>query len=218
VVDSALRLRSALNLTPHGPIEPYMCHALCELGSTKLLPAMQDVSKWLAAHPREVVTFIIEDSVSPADTASVFQQAGLLDYVYTPGPPGSAWPTLGSMISSGKRLVVFMQRQDGGTTYPWLRKAWDYIQDTPYDNASQAKLNCSRLRGDADNSLLLINNIITRFDTRVSDSAKLNAYDALYPYAARCQQERGQLPNYVAVDFYDKGNVFAVVDKLNGFG
>ena len=27
---------------------------------------------------------------------------------------------------------------------------------------------------------------------------------------------RGQLPNLVAVDFYERGDVFAVVDALNG--
>jgi len=26
------------------------------------------------------------------------------------------------------------------------------------------------------------------------------------------------LPNYVAVNFYDQGDVFRVVDRLNGFG
>jgi hypothetical protein len=29
--------------------------------------------------------------------------------------------------------------------------------------------------------------------------------------------EGGQLPNFVAVDFYDLGALFQVVDELNGF-
>lgn len=45
---------------------------------------MAQVRTWLAAHPREVVTFFVEDTVSPADTAKVFREAGLLPYVYTP--------------------------------------------------------------------------------------------------------------------------------------
>ena len=94
--------------------------------------------------------------------------------------------------------------------------AFDWIQDTPYSNASASALNCSRLRGTATSPLLLINNILTRFSTRVSDSATINAYAALWPYVERCRSERGQLPNFVAVDYYNKGNLFAVVDQLNG--
>jgi hypothetical protein len=72
------------------------------------------------------------------------------------------------------------------------------------------------LRGNATNPLFLINNLITRFDTRVSDSANLNAYNALWPYVSRCQQQRGQIPNFIAVDYFTKGNVFAGVNQLNG--
>jgi hypothetical protein len=217
VVDSALRVRSALHLTPHGPTEPYLCHAVCELGSTRWLPVMQDIRGWLASHPREVLTFIIEDSVSADDTAKIFEQAGLMRYVHTQAA-GRSWPTLGEMVSSGKRVVVFMQRNSGGTAHPWLLKAWDWIQDTPYDNPTQAALNCKLLRGSAEDTLFLITNIITRFATRVTDSEKLNAFAALYSYATRCKRERGLLPNFLAVDYFNKGNVFAVVNRLNGVG
>jgi hypothetical protein len=215
VVQSALRVRSALDLTPKGPIEPYLCHALCELGATPMLAAMKGVQGWIADHPREIVTFIIEDNVTPEDTAKVFQEAGLTPFVHTQAA-GQPWPTLGAMIDSGQRLQVFMQRQSGAPANPWMIKAFEWMQDTPYDNASQGALNCSRLRGTAENSLLLLNNILNRFSTRVSDSAQINDEPALFAYASRCETERGQIPNFVAVDYYSKGDVFAVVDHLNG--
>jgi len=34
--------------------------------------------------------------------------------------------------------------------------------------------------------------------------------------ALQCQAESGRLPNFVTVDYYDIGDVFSVVDKLNG--
>ncbi len=40
----------------------------------------------------------------------------------------------------------------------------------------------------------------------------------LLPRAEECQQERGRLPNFVAVDFYDRGDLLGVVDTLNGLG
>jgi hypothetical protein len=45
---------------------------------------------------------------------------------------------------------------------------------------------------------------------------KINAYDLLWPYLQRCQATRHHLPNFVAVNFYNLGDVFRVVDQLNG--
>ena len=35
--------------------------------------------------------------------------------------------------------------------------------------------------------------------------------------ARECEEQGNALPNFVAVDFYDIGDVFEVVDSLNGF-
>jgi len=40
----------------------------------------------------------------------------------------------------------------------------------------------------------------------------------LLPRARECQAERAHLPNFVAVDFYDRGDLFGVVRTLNGTG
>ena len=44
----------------------------------------------------------------------------------------------------------------------------------------------------------------------------MNAYDALLKRARDCQRIRKHLPNLVAVNFYLRGDVFRVVDTLNG--
>jgi len=46
----------------------------------------------------------------------------------------------------------------------------------------------------------------------------VNARDVLLPRAQECQAERARLPDFVAVDFYDRGGLFDVVDTLNGIG
>jgi hypothetical protein len=33
---------------------------------------------------------------------------------------------------------------------------------------------------------------------------------------ARCTKERGMLPNFVAVNYFDEGGLFRAVDQLNG--
>ena len=50
VVTSVLRLRDAVTPTPVGPVEPYLCHGLCEIGATRWEPQMAEVKAWLDAH------------------------------------------------------------------------------------------------------------------------------------------------------------------------
>jgi hypothetical protein len=64
-------------------------------------------------NPNEVFTFIFTnpERVSPKDVWDpIFQQSGIASMVYTPPHlpmKASEWPTLGEMIDSGNRLVVF---------------------------------------------------------------------------------------------------------------
>ena len=44
----------------------------------------------------------------------------------------------------------------------------------------------------------------------------VNAYDPLLKRARECQKIRKHLPNLLAVNFYQRGDVFKVVDTLNG--
>jgi hypothetical protein len=214
-VQSALRLRDAVTTRPTGPAEPYLCHGLCEIGATPLQPELAAVRAWLDPHPREVVTVIIEDEITPADTAAVFDRAGLTPLVYTQ-QPGLPWPTLGQMIDSGHRVVAMMERRGGGSAYPWLLPAFNYVQDTPFTNPTKADLRCDRQRGAATSPLLLINYWLADFRSLVTDARAINALSVLGPYLDRCRTERGMLPNFVAVNFFNEGGLFRAVDELNG--
>jgi hypothetical protein len=176
---------------------------------------MADVKAWMEAHPREVITLFIQDELSPAVTARVFKEAGLLSMVHTPNGSRS-WPTLGEMIDSGHRLVVLAENRGGGTTYPWLLQGFDEVQDTPYDAKKVSDFSCDRLRGPADASLFLVNHWLNRPQRRVSDAVKVNAASVLGPRLDACREQRGHIPNYVAVDYYDRGALMDEVDRLNG--
>lgn len=221
-VNSALRLEKAVGLAPRGRPAAYLCHDMCELGSTPWRESLEDLRSWLAAHPREVVTLLVQDEVNPADTAALIEQAGLLPDVYTP-TDGGKWPTLGDMVASGKRLVVLMENHSGGVAYPWLMRAFDWVQDTPYYFASPEALidgtdTCARNRGVSDAPLLLVNHWVSDRHAEVTSAARVNAPSVLGSRVSACQRARGMLPNYVAVDFYDRGDLFAVVDELNRIG
>lgn len=217
-VASALRVRDAIHLTPTGPAQPYLCHGLCELGATLWEPVMAQVKTWLDKHPREVVTLFIQDEgVSPAQTNQVFSKAGLLPYVHTQHE-GQPWPTLGQMISSGRRLVVLMENQAGGAAYPWQLPGFTWTQDTPFHFTNANQFSCALARGQPDSPLFLVNHWLSNKLRRVTDSAAVNAYDILWPRVSECERERHHIPNFVAVNFYNEGDLMRVVNQLNGFG
>ena len=213
VIESALRLRHAAGLVPQGPRAAYLCHALCVLGSTRWEPLMARIHTWLDQHPREVVTFILQDEVSPSTTAEVFRDAGLLPEVYT--PTGGSWPTLEQMIDSGHRIVVMAENRGGGTRYPWLLPAFEEVQDTPFDARTVADFSCRLNRGPATAPLFLVNHWLNR-PLRVSASRQANSAAVLGTRLTTCERERGHLPNFVAVDHYDQGDLFGQVRRLNG--
>src|SRR4029079_13544423 len=106
---------------PTGESEPYLCHVLCELGATKLDVALGEIYDWMATHPDEFLVIVIEDVVSPEETAQAFQRSGLLRWAYSP-QPNTVWPTLGSLIEQDKRLLVMAERDNGDGQFPWYQQ------------------------------------------------------------------------------------------------
>jgi hypothetical protein len=91
-----------------------LCHTSCFLEDAGTLKSfLITVKKWLDANPNEVVTLLLTngDSVSINEFGDTFSSSGIVDYAYVPSiNPLSMleWPTLGDLIFSGKRLVVFL--------------------------------------------------------------------------------------------------------------
>ncbi|MFG2629552.1 hypothetical protein [Streptomyces sp. NPDC048473] len=192
----------------------WLCHAVCRAGAIELVPALKAIGAWMRAHPTEVVTLIIQDAISGEDTERAFRQAGLLDLVHTPDPdPAKAWPTLGEMLDSGRRLVVFAEKADGPA--PWYRNFYRYGMETPFAFRSPQEMSCVPHRGGTGKRLFLLNHFITVAGGSRIDAGKVNARDWVLDRAHRCEQQRGGPVNFVAVDYTTIGDVRGAVDALN---
>lgn len=215
-VQAALRLRNSLNVTPQGPVGLYLCHELCELGATDWPKVMRQVKTWMDQHPREVVTFFVQDVVKPADVAKLLGDVGLLDQVYTPPAKGQDWASLGQMIADNQRLVWLHENETDAARYPWLLDGAQWSQDTEYTNPSVASFSCAIKRGEPDNPIFLMNHWLSGFGSLQADAQKVNSRSILLPLAQKCEKERGQIPNYLAVNYYNLGDLKSVVQTLNG--
>jgi hypothetical protein len=205
--------------SPPGPKTVYLCHVLCELGASEMVEVMSDVRGWLDQHPSEVLVFFIEDrGPSFEQLEDVFAESGLLDQIFIAPSPGQPWPTLRELIDSGQRILVMAE--NGGEPGTWYQNGFTLTQETPYDTPTIAGLesdeSCEPNRGGTSGDLFLLNHWVAVYPPKPSDARVVNARDLLLDRARRCQELRGKLPNLVAVDFWDRGDVVAVIDELNG--
>ncbi len=190
----------------------YLCHSLCELGSRLLVDGLRDIATFLTANPNEVVALLIEDHISAADSDKVFMQSGLSELAYV-HPAGAAWPTLRTMIASNHRLLV--TAENGGPPPAWYHHLWDLASDTPYTFKNEQEFSCRLNRGMSSNDLFLINHWVENPFPDPTLSRSANASNVLLTRAQTCQMETGKLPNFVAVNHYATGDLFAVVRQLN---
>lgn len=193
----------------------FLCHNQCALGAIPFLDSMETVREWLELNPDEVVTLIIQDAISPEETAAIVGAAGLDRYLHT-HEDGSRWATLGELIDRDERLVVFAE--SSGPPPAWYHPAFELMQDTPFRFAQLSEMSCAVNRGPADASLFLVNHWVQRVAPDRAVAVEVNAHDVLVDRARRCQDERDRLPNYIAVDFANIGDLGAAVDTLNEVG
>ncbi|OQD84327.1 hypothetical protein PENANT_c013G09907 [Penicillium antarcticum] len=134
-----------------------LCHTSCFLEDAGTLKAfLETVKKWLDANPNEIVTLLLTngDSVAISEFGDTFSSSGINSYTYTPSASPlslSDWPTLGEMISSGKRLVVFLDYGADTTKVNYILDEFTYYFETPY-GVTDAKFSSCKIDRPSDAS------------------------------------------------------------------
>ncbi|KII94109.1 hypothetical protein PLICRDRAFT_153469 [Plicaturopsis crispa FD-325 SS-3] len=210
-----------------------LCHTSCSLfnGGT-LADYLATVKKWMDANPNEVLTLLIvnSDDLPPSQYASVFQAAGLDTLSYAPSSSAvtaANWPTLGSMIDSGKRLVTFMDASADFTSVPYIIDEFTNVWETAFDVTDTTfDCNVNRTKGDSSTQMYLINHFLDQLvfgqPTPNVDQANVtnaaSGVGSLGTQLLTCQASQGRNPNFMLVDFYEYGggSVFEVAASANG--
>ncbi len=188
----------------------YLCHNLCDLGAIPAEEAFGILASFLDSHPHDTIALIIQPGVTPEETEAAVSASGLLDHAHVQDP-GAPWPTMGEL---GGKAVIFTEA-DGGA-YPWYMDAYVHSWDTDYAAKELADFSCDVLRGDPSNPLYLVNHFLTAPFPDEDLAAQANPADVLRPRIDQCEAESGDFVNWIAVDFYDVGDVLTVIDEQNG--
>lgn len=188
-----------------------LCHTSCFLEDAGTLKSfLVTVKHWLDAHPNEVVTLLLTngDSVGIAEFGDTFAKSGIESYAFVPSSSPNKlsigdWPTIGDLISSGKRLVVFLGKYcitthrrpiltalfvclDYGadtTKVNYILDEFTYYFETPYDVTDASFSSCSIDRpsgASATGRMYIVNHFldVDIFGIKVPDrdrAAKTNA-------------------------------------------
>jgi len=210
-----------------------LCHTSCSFfnGGT-LQNYLQSVKSWMNANTNDVVTLLIvnSDGLSPTQYDTVFKAVGLDTLSYTPPSAvtvNTGWPTLGSMIDSGKRLVTFMDEKAAFTSVPYIIDEFTNMWETAFD-VTDTTFNCNvnRTNGDSSTQLFTINHfldkiVLNQFAPDPEDANTTNAVSgtgSLGLQVQTCAAQYGRNPNFMLVDFYEfgGGSVFQVAATANG--
>ena len=214
-----------------------MCHTDCALyygGSLKTY--LSTIKTWLDGNTNAVLTLLLTngDSVNVTEFGSVFESVGLDDYAFVPSTSPKAlgiddWPTLGSIVTSGKRLVVFMDYHSDETEVPYIMNEFAYFFETPFDTTDPTFNQCSIDRpagASADGRMYIVNHFLDKevfgidglLIPNVGALPQTNAVSGKGSIGAQvglCKDTYGRTPNFVLLDHFNVGNWMPAQSAMN---
>lgn len=222
---------------------PHFCHTSCDiLDAGPITEYLGTVYNWVSTHPYDVVTIILEngDYKPVTDYVSFLESTGLVQYAYIPPkiPMGiNDWPTLASMILTGKRVVFFMDYDANQTAVPWILDEFSQLWETPFDPTNRS-FPCTTQRppdltyAEATSRMYMINHNLNYEVTLLGESilvpnipllnvtnANTTDYGTLGLSVEQCTGMWNNPPKALDVDYYNEGNfngsVFAAAAKAN---
>jgi hypothetical protein len=212
---AALAIRAGLGYRGGGKPEVYLCHGYCELGASPTVEQFGAIRGFLVAHPDEVLLISVEDDASPQTFAQAVEQSGLLPLVWQGAV--EPLPTLGEMVARDQR-VLFMVEEDPGSV-PWLHAQFKLAQETRYDFKTPKELlgqgGCTSNRGGTTPPLFLLNMFVGGFPPSKQSSETLNRQHTIVAHARTCGMKRHRIPNLIAVDQWQLGDVVGAARELN---
>ncbi|KIW05139.1 uncharacterized protein PV09_03690 [Verruconis gallopava] len=220
----------------------YYCHTSCDLLNAGTVQAQfEKLVTWLEQNPFEVVTILMGnyDLTDVTNFVPAIQNSGLEKYLYTPPqiPMGiNDWPTTSELIINQKRVIFFMDYQANQTVVPYILDEFSQMWETPFSptnpdfpctvnrppnlnrNQSLERMYLANHNLNVDISDLGINILVPNV-AAINQTNAVSGNSSLGLAAETCTSDWGRPPNFLLVDFYDKGNfpgsVFQVAATMN---
>ena len=198
------------------------CHGDSDRGFSPCTYGAVDPWNWLSAlesemnsEDRDIVTLLIENYVEPDHLKDIFDDVGLSEMMYV-HEMNAEWPTLIEMINMDKRLVVFWE-QSGDSNHPYFHDFLTHSWTTNYADDDTSSMDCENLRGDVNQPVFHMNNWLKN-QAGLSDpnrAGEANDVDFMVERAIECIEMHGKRPTFIAVDWWEEGDVVEAVERVN---
>ncbi|KAL1891422.1 hypothetical protein Sste5346_007685 [Sporothrix stenoceras] len=230
-LSQGVRFLQAQSHNKNGVIE--LCHTTClEKDAGTLASYLTPIKSFLDSNPNEVITLLLTngDSIPVSQYGTVFSAVGLASYAYAPTGTLTLdqWPTLAELISSGKRLIVFMDYHADVSQVNYILDEFTYLYETPYDTTDPNFAECTLDRpagASASGRMGLVNHFL---DVEIDlfgevilipdtiKAATTNSLSSITAQTSLCVNAFGRTPNFVLLDFISIGQAIAAQNQLNG--
>ncbi|KAI7880609.1 PLC-like phosphodiesterase [Lichtheimia hyalospora FSU 10163] len=232
LADGVRALKLSAVKAPDGSDKMYLCHTSCTiLNAGAAVDTLRNITTWLKDNPNEVISifwnFPNNDFFAP-DFEEPYKESGLIEYSHVQNVNNMTWPTLGEMIAANKRVVSYMDMNADQTNYPWMHAEFSYMFETPYENNNASSFSCVIDRPDDPTdpasmmygmNHFLYGNLpwgeVTIQIPQSGSAGSTNSEDSLMKQASQCRQTFGSQPNFLIVDFYNKGQTLQIAAELN---
>jgi hypothetical protein len=213
----------------------HFCHTTCALyDGGKVTDYFAKVKNFLDRHPNDVLTMIIAnpENISTAVWKPIFESTGLANMTYVPPQipmTRDEWPTLGEMLNSGRRLVVFLDKGAENNSVPYLLPQFTMMWEDEYDPTDmEFPCKVDRTSGPLlpSQQLNLMNHNLNmdlmpvgrgfRIPDRLN-TPRINSVYSIKAHVSHCAPlVNDKNPNFVLLDFVNVGRAVSAVAQLNG--
>ncbi|MBT60152.1 MAG: hypothetical protein CMA63_01185 [Euryarchaeota archaeon] len=187
----------------------------CTYGSVDSVEWLSNLRGKMEQSPRDVVTLLVENYVQADHLQAVFEMSGMYQKVFY-HEINTPWPTLQELIEQNTTLVVFWE-QGEDSNHPWIHDFLTHSWTTNFGEQNTEDMNCDLLRGDVEQEVFHMNNWL-RGPLGLSDPTRgdeANDVDFLLDRAKECWQQHGKRPTFIAVDWWEDGDVVAAALAIN---
>jgi len=197
----------------HGGYD-YIAHPCFLSGNWPLEDAFLEIVSFLENNSFAVLIITLESYVTAQDIANASDATHLTPYFHVQ-ELGAAWPSLAALIESGERVILFSQDRPE-IDIPWYHYDADYMAKTHWGYNDSAYFNCDLTRGNISSSLRWLDHYISDPISSESTSNVTNQVPVIIERADECTEQWGQIPNFIAVDYWGQGDIVLAIDILNG--
>ena len=218
------------------------CHTSCDLlDAGTALDYFTNITDWVRRHPYDVVTLLLvnSDYIGVGNYTTPLINSGLTQYAYEPSQVPmtlDSWPSLGHMILTGKRVVIFMDYNANQTEFPYILDEFSQVWETPFSPTNRS-FPCTQQRPPgldrkaAEDRMYLANHnlntevtllgssVLTPTTTLINDTNAVSGFGSLGLMTNTCVETWSRPPNFLLVDYYNDGNfpgsVFEVAAQHN---